>query len=117
MKTASTTKAGQKIEAYRDQRDARLTREALADRIGFVTASAVQQWERFGKVPNARTMNRIADMGIAAHADWFEAAVIYERPLLCTLCDLRTDDPVVRSCSEANCPNVGQEHSQMERAA
>lgn len=117
MTTALTTKAGQKIEAYRDQRDARLTREALADRIGSVTASAVQQWERFGKVPNARTMNRIAELGIAAHADWFEAGSIYERPLLCTVCDLRADDPAVRSCSQANCPNVGREHGQLERAA
>lgn len=117
MTTALTTKAGQKIEAFRDQRDARLTREALADRIGSVTASAVQQWERFGKVPSAPTMNRIAEMGIAAHADWFEKGAIYERPLLCTVCDLRSDDPNVRSCSRANCPNVGRDVGQMERAA
>lgn len=94
----------------------------LGDQLG-VAGTAVQRWERDGARPeNGGIVQILDERGICEFRDWWFSAPIYPgnedwRPLICTVCDLRSDDPAVRSCSQANCPNVGRDSSKERIAA
>lgn len=108
--TQQTTLAGHKIERWRNGSVTRVTREALADRLG-IDQTAIRHWERSGRRPQIDSIvNWFAENGVASHADWYVRAPLYHpgRPYLCTLCEKRNDDPVVRQCTRMGCPNVGK---------
>lgn len=117
-----TTLAGHKIEAWRKSQRPRVTRAMLGDQLG-VGGTAVQRWERDGTRPeNGQIALLLDERGIAGARDWWEGAPIYPGheewwTAQCTQCDLRREDPAVRSCSRADCPNVGRNNQAKERIA
>jgi hypothetical protein len=81
-----------------------MPRQALADDLG-IEQSALQKYERRGTVPGRKVVNILVERGVCTHADWFTPAQAYPDIAVCGLCQRRQCDPVVRGCSEADCPN------------
>lgn len=99
-----TTLAGQKIEAWRmAQQPSPMTRLVLADSLGIKPAN-LQKYERRGTTPDRRVVNLLVERGICEYADWFTLALTFPELPMCSLCQRRAQDPVVRSCTETDCP-------------
>lgn len=46
---------------------------------------------------------------VAANEDQAASAEIFDRCILCAICERRTDDPAVRSCTDFDCPHAARE--------
>lgn len=81
------------------------TAEAFAAMHGFSPWS-VRHWARGDKMPRLQAQMRLAEAtgGEVSPEKWLDASRNALAPALCTLCERRTDDPAVDSCTATDCP-------------
>jgi transposase-like protein len=88
--------ASHKLRAYRHAQQPKLTRKALAERLG-VAETTLRGWEQDGKRPRPPAMRRLDASGIVSVTDWY-------RPATCPHCERLMDETNAAACPTLACP-------------
>lgn len=87
------TLAGTKIRHFRETQG--LSLDAFGQRFG-VPKPTVAGWETEGKRARARLANKLAEAGVANHADWYE-------PGACLRCSAEVGSEAAEACTVEAC--------------